>query len=357
MPSVYSFMLRFKRALKPFILKMFSKRRRFDLKKIKRIGWIPSGLYGDMAQMSMIPRELKKIYPTALIILFADEGRSDIFALNPFIDEITPLPEGVGYTLSKHSFTGFFRLYRLVRGCDIIIDMPDGLPWFALILYRLAGVKRVFQNDSSGMSNNFVTFIETDFSAPRRRLFRDLLVAAGNTAPDMTGELYVDAASEKYIGNFLRKNKINGRILLFNPESSTELKTLSFENTRSVVRKLLKLAPDFKIILINYKLEYNIKNCYTLKVSRISQTICAVKRADYVISVDTSSVHFADVFRKPMTELYSRWYSRGHSAVSPSHGGSWQNETDILCGETVDDIDTDDIVGSVLKGIRRTERV
>jgi len=332
-------------------------RRRFDFKKIKRIGWIPSGLYGDMAQMSMIPRELKKIYPRASIVLFTDKGKSDIFALNPYIDKIMSLPAGVGYTLSKRSFTGFIRLYRLVKGCDMIIDIPDGLPWFALILYRLSGVKHVFQNDSARASNNFVTFIETDFSVPRQKLFRDLLVAAGDKVPDMTGELYVDAASEKYIEDFLRKNKINGRILLFNPESSTETKTLSFENTHLVVQKLLKLAPDFKIILINYKLEYNIKNCYTLKVSRISQTVSAVMRADYVLSVDTSSVHFADVFRKPMTELYSKWYSYGHTSVPYVHGGSWQTQTDILCGETVNDIDTDEIVGSVLKGIRRTERV
>jgi len=350
-------MSRIKKFCKYLLIHAFPARR-FDKKRIRKVLWISShGHFGDRIQGTMLPREIKKIYPSAEIYVAAQKEFFCIFENNGDVSGTIVLPDGL-VAEGKPGFSppGLYALYRVVKEFDIVVDFPDGLPWYALFVYFFAGVKHVYQNDEACLSSCFVTFTETDFSRQRMYTFKRLLENMGAKAPDMSGSINPDEESSRYVCRFIKDKGLGGKkLIVFNPEAATRTKTLSVCKVKEIATGIMnKLDWNWALIIVYYDMLYDIGagNIYPVNVRDMGVLFSFIRSADYIISVDTASVHIADIFRKPMLCLYSYWYGPRDRAVNGIFWHSNQDGTITFKADTVNDIPTEDIVNSAVSAIK-----
>ncbi|MBP5286954.1 MAG: hypothetical protein J6Z08_03555 [Elusimicrobiales bacterium] len=102
-------------------------------------------------------------------------------------------------------------------------------------------------------------------------------------------------------------------VILFNPESSSNKRSLSPKKTLSVAKKILENSDcNIRILSYKYKIDFP-KDFFSKKMSKriciakadnLHKLFSEVKKADYLLTVETSSAHIAEMFGKPMTALF-----------------------------------------------------
>jgi len=326
------FYVKFKRIIKPAVLFFLFPGKRKKFGKNCNILWLVCSYgYGDIFQHTMIPRELKKIFPESNLTVVTRKKYFSFFSRNKNTDFIEELPYGLDADV-KAPFSSLFLLYRIIKKHkpDIILDFPCGLHIYELFLYRLAGAKLVYQNDEREYSNNFVRFIPADLKKHRIEMFQELLKELGAESSDLSPEYEIQPADLKEAKEKIADSLNCGGIkpfLLFNPEASTETRSLPERIVKETVSELRKVLPEYYVVVSCYKRKPHnmaVPGAVMISFDSIDTLAAATSLSSGILSVDTSTAHIADIFCIPLATAYVKYYKADSLSPQP-RGKFWQS--------------------------------
>lgn len=351
-----------KRKIKKFIFKLsdilFPSR-----KKIENILWLFVGNgYGDIFVSLYMPREIKKTARSAKITMVGSQKVINFFSKYGYIDEFIDRNDIRNDICVNISYKTVFFLIRLILKTrpDLLIVWPEWCPAFLITLFRMAGAGKIIAFGDSAFSSNTVVFKEENREYIRN-IANSIIMDAGNDSPDTSFSFQIDSEYIRNADEIL--NSVNPDklpIIMFNPESNDPQRTLLLNNVIETVKCLHIRFPEYFILIPRYnekKIYLSHKYTAMPEVKNIDLLIALMEKADAVISVDTSTVHMADILSKPLVALYSALYDTEGNILNPPKM-TWRSprsSTVSLYSDNINDITPKKIVEAMAESLERTK--
>ena len=318
--------------------------------------------YGDIFVSLHIPREIKKNAKSPKITMIASQKVINFFYPYGYIDkyeERNNLRNDILVNLSYK--TVFFLIKKILKiRPDLLIVWPEWCPASLIALFKISGAKRIISFGDTELSSKTVIFKE-ERKEYIKKIANSIIKYAGNDSPDETVSFKLNHAQIQNADELLKTvNPDNLPIILFNPESTNPERTYSMNNVIETVKLLLAKFPRHFILIPRYKEEkiyLSHKHIAMPEVKNIELLIALMEKADSVISVDTSTVHIADILLKPLVALYSALYDSEGKILNPPKM-TWRSprsSTVILYSDNINDISPKIVAESMAESISRTK--
>lgn len=262
------------------------------------------GKIGDYIVSSFIFREIKKFNSEIKIGVVCTTKDAYLFKQNPHIDQL--------YFVKKRSILDYIKsgLALAKEKYDVVIDPTLAIKNRDLLLLRLINAKNYIGYKKSNYKI-FTHSLENDehFS----KIYQQSLELAGITNVDTTYDIPYDEKSAVEIQNFLQENNISDYITV-NFFGAYRAKKVNNENIKRYLRYLTETKKDKQFILLSYpevtpllkELAQGYKNIYIHDTTTIFHTIELIRQSVQLISTDTSTVHIASGFNKPIIAMYKK---------------------------------------------------
>ncbi len=264
------------------------------------------GRIGDMILATPMFSAIKNIYPDAEIYVLASGVNNSIIRNNPNVDKI--------YVLDKAPHKLLALLLQIRSNFfDYLIDPKDHCSTESSIIARLTGAKTKIGYNPPGKhyfdisndnekQNEGLHFV--------MRCFKPLLhlnIEMPRVIP--RPELYPTDASRNYVKEFLRKAK--GReVLVINISASYRAKMWDNDKWVGFIQAIdsgkffpiLSYAPADRDVADDLLGKVKIER---FKSRSMDDVIAIIEKADILVTPDTSLVHVAAAFDKPLFGLFS----------------------------------------------------
>jgi len=314
--------------IKSIILKLFAKRRytnEFNPKKIKKILIIREGGIGDAICLYPFLRELKKVYPSYQIDIYAGHSNRFMYDYSPYVNHV--------YTKYKKRqwYKSWLEIIKMKnQNYDVIIDMTItrferimssiiiGAPWFLSVI----DTPERYGYDKSALSLYYKTFSQlvTEHIITQNFQFLSFFNIPIQSA-DETMEFFVPQKEQDKADLFVQALK-EFKLIGLNSDASHVDRTLSHAQIKNLSKQLEH--SEIKIILFylpNKEEEFkklihdeNLKNIImTYPTKSIYDAAALIKNMDVMITPDTSFVHIASGLNTPTVGLF--WNALSKSTV------------------------------------------
>ncbi|MGC7589151.1 glycosyltransferase family 9 protein [Bisgaard Taxon 46] len=272
-------------------------------KSIKSILFLrQDGKIGDYVVSSFAFREIKKFNPEIKIGVICTKKNAYLFQQNQYIDEL--------YYVKKKSVLDYIRCGLGIRKehYELVIDPTIMIRNRDLLLLRLIDARNYigYQKSDYGLFN---INLEGEFHFSE--LYQLALAKANIPVQDMTYDVPFEPESAVEIAEFLQENKLEHYIAI-NFYGAARIKKVNDENIKRYLAYLTKITGGKKCVLLSYpevseklhQLSANYENIFVHRTTKIFHTIELIRHCDQLISTDTSTVHIASGFNKPIIGIY-----------------------------------------------------
>ncbi len=295
----------------------------------------PDNKIGDTLVESFVPREFKKCYPHGKLTLITT-APEQLLKNNPHIDRLIVFPPGrEGW---KQLLPLLFSLRK--ERYDLLVCPLNSFKrkLFAAIL----GARRTFDTQTVRYEHVSQRFVQ-------------MLQAAGVKHVNTDYDLFIPSQEEHAVSHFLQTVSLeNHPFILINPAGSHPDRILTPARLETILSALRQeIGHVYQFILLDYKNQYAGVEfpCVHFNSPHILQVAALVKRAAYVLTMDTSVSRMADMYHKPMTVLFSFCAAAKNHVNKYIHLKNWgsKNETaeQLWSNGTVNDISVETVVCSV----------
>jgi len=278
----------------------------FDLHQAKKIFFFMScRCIGDSITVSFFAREFRRLCPGAELVMGAVNAQTAQILSNGFARVV----------VFPNNFISLLKFLRKEK-FDVIISLPGGAEHKWQLPYYLSGAKAVILEKTEEYSYPYARYFDVDETRHKTKSYERLLrlFCPENAEIDSSYEVNLNGMMKVPYEDRNKFGKCSDRpVLLFNPESRSQLRTLSVEKTADIIKGILEKS-DCVIKLLSYNYDcasvdrLNAGNkCSRLFFSHVKNLPDLFKEiymADYMLTVDTSSVHIAEMYGIPMTVLY-----------------------------------------------------
>lgn len=265
------------------------------------------GRIGDIILSTPFIKLLKNKFPDSEIDLICSKHNYQILMNNPNISNLIIYSKKFGYHFSI--------LLRLISNkYDLYIDPKDHYSTESYIFSRIvrAKTKIGFVKEKR---NNFHFKISQEsplrtqhFSLRVMQPFNYLEIEIPKIPPKPI--LYENNSSRKYVDEFLQKIPTENIKIQINISASKQIRIWDMINWQKVIDNF-KNNNNISFI-ITYELKHKElaialsgENIYKFNSRNISDIVSIVSKCNIVISPDTSIVHIASAFNKPIIALYT----------------------------------------------------
>ena len=303
--------------IKAFLLKLLTNKRKilFDIKKSKNVLVLKYDRIGDMVVTTPIFRELKKAYPSISISVLASKENKDVIKNNPYIDKI--------YTNYKNSiFNDLPTLLKLrKKSFDVCIELEHSVIPHAIFRLKIINPKKIItihKDGRYGVKGSelelYDYFTEKDKKSHFGKIWLDTLIFFGITPSSNKYDFFLSNIERDKAESFVLSmgNKIKIGI---NIEGSFPEKSIQKQELDQICRGLYSHCSNIKIVILaspnqilkknkmisELGLDYVIPS-YTTET--IIDAAAIVEQLDLVITPDTSIVHIASSFDKPVVSIH-----------------------------------------------------
>lgn len=297
---------------------------------------------GDAVISSFFIRGLKAAFPSSEIyVLTTKEAR--IIANNKAIKKYIEITCKERNNLHKL----VWRLPELRREqFDLLVDLPwnsQGLSISRIIFLYAIKARMVLAANTFGFS--FIKSVEWNFPYETvRDVYAKTLTILGQSNIDFHYEVSIEQPDIDFVSLFIQKNNLDS-FILFNPKASLEVRSLSLCQTVAIANAIAERGN--KVLLLNCcQKEYFNKGVYFFE-GNIFQIAALIKRAHSVLTVDTATLHLADIWGKPMIALYSDNNGFGNAYVWHTHAPITKQAI-VLHADLVKNIPEDKITRAIL---------
>ena len=306
-----------RKKLKAYLLRLLTKKKNlpFDLKKSKRILILKYDRIGDMVVTTPIFRELKNAYPNIGISVLASEENKDVIRYNPYIDKI--------YTNYKNSILKDLPTLLKLRkkNFDVCFELEHSVIPHAIFRLKIINPKKIISIHKDGRYGVkgselqlYDYFTKKDKKSHFGKIWLDTLIFFGIKPNTNKYDFFLSNIERDRAKNFVSSlgNKIKIGI---NIEGSFPEKTIQKKELEQICRGLYSHYSNIVIVILfsphkiskkkkiisELGLDYVVPS-YTTET--IIDAAAIVEQLDLVITPDTSIVHIASSFDKPVVSIH-----------------------------------------------------
>lgn len=303
--------------IKAYLLRFFTtkKSRNFDIKDVKKVLFLRYDRIGDMVISTPVFRELKLFLPEIEISVLASKINQSVLSNNPYVDDI--------YINNKHSFLSDLKtLFDLRRkNFDACIEFDHSVIPHAIIRLKIINPKVVISVSKKGRYGVegkdlklYDFFTEKKDNLHFRDIWLETLSPFKINTKSNHYDLFYTSSQNEAAQNFV--NKFYDKFLIgVNLEGSVKGKKIEYKDLEEISKKLYEIHNNIKIIILsapnNFK---NVKKIikkmgldYVLmsyKTDTILDVASLITKFDLIITPDTSIVHIASTFDKPIVTIH-----------------------------------------------------
>ena len=306
-----------KKKIKAYLLRLLTKKKNltFDLKKSKRVLILKYDRIGDMVVTTPIFRELKVAYPNISISVLASEENQDVIRYNPYVDKI--------YTNYKNSILKDLPTLLKLRkkSFDVCIELEHSVIPHAIFRLKIVNPKKIISIHKDGRYGVkgsdlqlYDYFTKKDKKNHFGKIWLDTLIFFGIKPSSNKYDFFLSNTerdrAKSFVSSMGNKIKIGVNIEGSFPEKSIQKKELEqicrglYSNFSNIVIVILaspnKISKKKKMIS-ELGLNYVIPS-YTTET--IIDAAAIVEQLDLIITPDTSIVHIASSFDKPVVSIH-----------------------------------------------------
>lgn len=265
------------------------------------------GKIGDMVINTLMFREIKRRYPYIKIGVVAREGNAQIIKNNRNVDiiyiykkdrkEIVKLAEEI----SEEKY-------------DLLIDFSE-----MLRVNQMMFINKCTARFNMGLDKKDWKLFDISYNKNNKlhisKLYENILKILGLKEINLEYDLKIP--KEKEI-------ETNYKYILLNPYAASKHRSLNIENIIKIGKKVLE-HKELKLVLIGEKDKYEeldkISNFFDKnriiipKTKDILDVMAWIKKAEKIITPDTSIVHIAVALKKPLIAIYRQDLEKDNNSI------------------------------------------
>jgi len=303
--------------IKGYCLRKFTRKESsgFDVKQSRQVLFFRYDRIGDMVITTPVFRELKQAYPDIEITVLASKVNQEVLANNPYVDKI--------YINHKNNFLSdlpiVFKLRRQMFDVCVEFDhsvVPHAI--WRLIIIKPKKVISVVKDGRYGVKGNELELYDYYTEKKQGVHFKDIWLATltpfAIKAIPASYDLFCTNEQKSRAKCFLKK--YNDKLLVaINLEGAVKGKRIKFDEFYAISRALHDFKKDIQVVVISTPKKHqdtkeklsqmalrNVVMGYQTKC--ILDVAALIECVDVVITPDTSIVHIASAFNKPIVSIH-----------------------------------------------------
>ena len=306
-----------KKFIKAYLLRLFTKKNQstFRVTDSKKVLILKYDRIGDMIVTTPIFRELKKSYPDISISVLASNLNKDIIKYNPYVEKI--------YTNYKNNLLFDFGKLLILRWkrFDVCIELEHSVIPHAIFRLKIINPKRIIsihKDGRYGVKGNeleiydFLTKKETGKHFGEIWLntlsFFDIKYSSNKY------DIFLSGIERNRAKTFSKSIKTKIKIGI-NLEGSFKEKQIRPDDLGKICVSIKKKFQDITIVIVSHpnrreKTKMMISNMnlegviVSYDTKNILDVAALINELDFIISPDTSIVHIASAFNKPIVSIH-----------------------------------------------------
>ena len=303
--------------LKAYLLKLLTKKNffLFDIKDSKSVLILKYDRIGDMVLSTPIFRELKLAYPNISISVLASKENRDVIKYNPYVDKI--------YTNYKNQiFNDLPTLLKLrKKNFDVCIELDHSVIPHAILRLKILNPKKIISIHKDGRYGVkgsdlkiYDYFTKKDTKSHFGKIWLETLIFFGISSSSYSYDLFLGNIEKEKAKIFAislgKKIKIGINMEGSFPEKSIQKEELEkicvgLHNNFNNIKIVILTSPDKllekKKLILELGLDFVIPS-YNTKT--IIDAAALIEQLDLIITPDTSIVHIAASFDKPVVSIH-----------------------------------------------------
>ena len=302
---------------KAYLLKKLTNKKPvdFDLKDTKNILFMRYDRIGDMLISTPVFREFKLAYPHANVIVLASMTNKDILINNPYIDKVI-----INHKNNLLKDIASLILLRKLN-IDACVEFDHSVVPHSIIRLKIINPKKIISVKKDGRYGvqgddlemyNFYT--EKKKNSHFRNIWLDTLKPFGIVTNSNEYDLFINKKQEERALNFLNQFQSKCKIGI-NLEGAVSGKKINSEELLQICEGIKKNNQNVQIIILthpnNLMKTSRIVNQVGLdyiapsyKTDTIHDVAAIIKNLNIIITPDTSIVHIASTFDKPIVSIH-----------------------------------------------------
>ena len=287
----------------------------FDIKKAQSVLFLRYDRIGDMVITTPVFRELKLAYPHISITVLASKDNQDILLNNPYVDHI----------VTNHKNNLLQDLPSLLQfrkqKFDVCVEFDHSVIPHAIIRLKIINPKKVIsvkKDGRYGVDGSELLLYDFYTEKPSNAHFRDIWLATlkpfGIKPKSNSYDLFVANNQQKQAQNFIKQ--YSSKFLVgINLEGAVKGKKIKFSELYQICQGLYQENNNIQIIIlttpnnwqsVSEKVRDQSLDYITVsyKTNTILDAAALISQLDLIITPDTSIVHIASVFNKPIVTVH-----------------------------------------------------
>ncbi|MCK5110279.1 MAG: glycosyltransferase family 9 protein [Arcobacteraceae bacterium] len=287
----------------------------FNLKDTKKILFIRYDRIGDMVITTPVFRELKQAYPNIEISVLASNTNKDILLNNPYVNKV--------YTNHKNEFLNDFSTLLKLRkeNFDVAVEFDHSVIPHAILRLKIINPKKIIsvhKDGRYGVNGEELEMYDFYTPASKESHFRDIWldtlqpfdINSTSNKYDIFYTKEQGQAAKNFVNQFRDKTKIG-----INLEGAVKGKQIKKKELYKICQKLYENNQNIQIIILttpnkkqqvdgiisDMKMDF-ITSSYITK--SILDVAALIDNLDLIITPDTSIVHIAAAFDKPIVTIH-----------------------------------------------------
>ena len=303
--------------IKAYFLRLLTKNKNFpfDIKNSKKVLILKYDRIGDMVVSTPLFRELKNAYPNISISVLASAVNKDVIKYNPYIDNI--------YINYKNSVLKDLRTLFWLRKerFDVCIELEHSVVPHAIIRLKIINPKKIISIHKDGRYGVkgselqlYDYFTKKDNKNHFGKIWLDTLIFFGINPVSFGYDIFISNI-ERDKANFFILSLGNKIKIGINIEGSFPEKCIQKNELKQICIGLFNNYSNIKIVILtgpnrvlktnklisDLGLDYVVQSYTT---DTIIDAAALIEQLDLIISPDTSIVHLASAFNKPVVSIH-----------------------------------------------------
>ena len=287
----------------------------FDIKKAQSVLFLRYDRIGDMVITTPVFRELKLAYPHISITALASKANQGVLTNNPYVDHI----------ITNHKNNLLQDLPSLLQfrkqKFDVCVEFDHSVIPHAIIRLKIINPKKVIsvkKDGRYGVDGSELLLYDFYTEKPSNAHFRDIWLATlkpfGIKPKSNSYDLFVANNQQKQAQNFIKQ--YSSKFLVgINLEGAVKGKKIKFSELYQICQGLYQENNNIQIIIlttpnnwqsVSEKVRDQSLDYITVsyKTNTILDAAALISQLDLIITPDTSIVHIASVFNKPIVTIH-----------------------------------------------------
>ncbi len=264
---------------------------------------------GDVFISNFFVRELKKLFPFSKLTVVAPVPTDHLYKDNPHLDRLIAIPSmrptptlqvpHPPIHIDIRLLISLLQTLRQIRSEKYDLLISDILlPTLRnRLFFKLCAAKRTIL--STPLANT---------TKHRIYSYGRILDMLGAKKIDYTYELFLPPSAQEQTRRFLQQHNLTNGFIVFNPIGANSSRWFSNPQIHTLLDTLHTCLPGIPVVLLDYKHQFTIFQdkavlCCFDDLLTVAELI---KQSSFVLTVDTSILHLADVFHKDILAFYAK---------------------------------------------------